>query len=115
MTKKTYKELTESVSFAFSDSNTINTEIFKELYFDSPKNSILQKSFMIIAGDSEIDSIDEGYHKKLPIDVITHFDLKSYNQKIRSCRVVKPKKYTSTILFSLNEEGDKLLSENIFD
>lgn len=110
MTPKEYQELLDEVSFAFYDTKEINTEIFKVLYFDSKKDSIFQKSFMIISGDEEINFIKDGYHKKLPIDAIVHFDLKSYSTKIKSCYVVKSKKYSDTIIFALNDIGDKLLS-----
>lgn len=110
MTPKEYQKLLDEVSFAFYDTKQINTEIFKDLYFDSKKDNILQKSFMIISGDEEINFINDGYHKKLPIDAIVHFDLKSYSTKIKSCYVIKSKKYSDTIIFALNDIGDKLLS-----
>lgn len=112
--KNTYNKLVDELSFAFINTNLINPEIFKELYFESKKDSLIQKSFMIISGDEEIEFMQEGYHKKLPIDVITHFDLKSYEQKIKSCYVVKSKQFSNTLIFALNNDGDKLLGNNKF-
>lgn len=112
--KNSYEKLVEELSFAFINSNQINPEIFKQIYFESKRDSVIQKSFMIISGDDEIEFMQEGYHKKLPIDVVTHFDLKSYEQKIKSCYVAKSKEFSNTLIFALTNDADKLLGNNKF-
>lgn len=102
-----YNRIIEELAFAFVDKDKINIDIFKEIFFESKGD--LHKSFMIISGDIEVLDLPDGYSKKLPLTVFTHFDLKSYNTKIKSCYILD-----DNIIFALNDEADKLLKVHEF-